>query len=185
MRPLSSPFPTAAVALDGVRLTRALASFFAGKEREEPALNTLDKVTWSRSDAAVPAGTVGIVQGYTPDGRVEVQWLSGCTRAHAPAELTRRVDIAFEGSIVAGKNGDRGTFCTGSFPGKEAFLWEQLVAMADGEGLSTACVFLIQGDPRNGAHSVSPECPGGRCFCDVLYGEEKPWGCAVRAYPLS
>ena len=164
----------------------------------------LDKVTWTRFDAGVPAGAVGIVQRDSDagSGRTLVTWPpgDGAPRAHATAELELRKDIAFEGKIVRGRNGDSGTFCTASFCGKEAELWEELVEKAtqcvpckqqgkregggegEGAGLSTATVFLPGGDPRNGAHVVDPDCAEGKCFCHALYGSEKPWGCA-RASP--
>ena len=146
------------------------------------ALERLDKVTWCGEDTEVPAGCVGVVQGVAPDGRVCVEWLSGTTRTHGREELARRADIGFEGAIVKGSHGDQGTYCTVSFPGKEALQWEALVQQADGGGLSTACVFLIKSDARNGAHSVDPEHPAGKCFCHALYGEQKDWGYVTLAH---
>ena len=55
---------------------------------------------------------------------------------------------------------------------------------ADGGELSTACVFLIKDDERNGAHSVDPEHPEGKCFCHALHGEQKDWGCVSRGCRL-
>ena len=84
----------------------------------------LDKVTWARAsvEAGVPAGAVGIVQrdSDAASGQTLVTWPpgDGAPRAHATAELELRKDIAFEGKIVRGRNGDSGTFCTVSFCGK-------------------------------------------------------------------
>ena len=134
---------------------------------------------------------MGIVQGTSAAvdaARTHVAWPGVATpRAHATAELEPRKDISFEGKVVRGPKGDSGTFCTASFCGKEADLWEMLVAQATqcapcaavGEGtLSTATVFLPDGDPRNGAHTANPDCAEGKCFCHALYGGLKPWGCA-------
>ena len=101
--------------------------------------------------------------------------------ANRQANLTvARVEISFEGGVVAGRHGDARTYCTVSFPGAYKAQWDALVAAAAGGGLSTACVFVITGDPRAGKHCPNPDTPG-KCHCHSIYGFEAPWGCVWRA----
>ncbi|CAE6948474.1 unnamed protein product [Symbiodinium sp. CCMP2592] len=105
--------------------------------------------------------------------------MSYLTRAHqqsAEHELLRKLrSIEFNGSVLKG----RGRACVCSWPGKYAGAWDALVdASVDGE-ISAAVVFLPDGTEEYGVHDAIPphEHLEGKCWCTVLYGEEKPWGC--------
>ena len=81
--------------------------------------------------------------------------------------------IVFNGSVL----GDVPCIC--SWPGIYVSAWDALVHSSKEGKLSAAVVFLPEGSRDYGIHDSIPEeeqLPGD-CWCQVLYGERKPWGC--------
>ncbi|CAE7759993.1 unnamed protein product [Symbiodinium necroappetens] len=83
--------------------------------------------------------------------------------------------ITFEGTV----SHEPGKACVVSWPGKYATAWDHMVASARAGQTSAAVVFLPEGTKNFGKHSRIPTREGldGRCWCEPLYGEKKPWGC--------
>jgi hypothetical protein len=78
-------------------------------------------------------------------------------------------DIEFDGRIVAGNE-----WFVISFPGIHKKHWDELIKKG---GLSTCCVFFPGRHAFFGIHVRDPASGSGKCYCEQLYGGERPWGC--------
>ena len=84
--------------------------------------------------------------------------------------------IIFEGKVLGSQP------CVCSWPGKYESAWDVLVESSRGGNMSAAVVFLPEGSKEYGRHdwryAVTDEDEEDEgCWCHVLYGEPKPWGC--------
>ncbi len=92
---------------------------------------------------------------------------------------TTGFDRSFDGAINGGKHGHDGTCCTAAFPsGRYRKEWQELEQRAREGTVSTAAMFQHTSDPRRGTHVRNPDEPGHPCYCQKIYGEVMPWGCA-------
>lgn len=80
--------------------------------------------------------------------------------------------IIFEGKVLGSQP------CVCSWPGKYETAWDVLVESSHQGNLSAAVVFLPEGSTEYGHHDLRyADDQDEGCWCRVLYGEPKPWGC--------
>lgn len=106
-------------------------------------------------------------------------------------DRSERNDIPFDGYVpdflIIEETTERHAFCVVSFPGEYEEEWETMTAdlSAFSEGrrgwglprLVSSCVFLPAGHEHAGKHVRNTVDDTDECYCHVLYGEKKPWGC--------
>lgn len=91
--------------------------------------------------------------------------------AHAKLNIVHsqaKLNIAFRGRILPNQ-----TFII-SFPCIYEKEWAKLTKTAF---LSTCCVFYPDGDPMFGDHTPDPLSQCSECYCRLLYGSKREWGC--------
>jgi len=80
--------------------------------------------------------------------------------------------IFFKGKVLGRRP------CVCSWPGKYESAWDALVESSRKGKMSAAVVFLPEGSKEYGHHDLRYAHDKNKgCWCRVLYGEPKPWGC--------